>query len=149
MQIWIDADACPRPVKEIVFRASQRLSIAVCLVADRPVSTPTSRLVTSVVVERGEDKADTWIVERIEPGDIVITADIPLAARAVDRGATCLNPRGELYTAENVRSRLSVRDFMAELRDSGIETGGPPPFGPKDKQRLANALDRLLAQRPR
>jgi len=147
MQIWIDADACPRPVKEIVFRASRRLAIPVVLVADRPVRTPASKLVTSVVVERGEDNADTWIVESLQAGDLVITADVPLAARAVERGATCINPRGELYTEENVRSSLSVRDFMAELRDSGIETGGPPPFGPKDVQRMANALDRILAQR--
>jgi len=147
MQIWIDADACPRPVKEIVFRASRRLAIPVVLVADRPVRTPASKLVTSVVVERGEDNADTWIVESLQAGDLVITADVPLAARAVERGATCINPRGELYTEENVRSSLSVRDFMAELRDSGIEPGGPPPFGPKDVQRMANALDRILAQR--
>ncbi|MBH23068.1 MAG: DUF188 domain-containing protein [Myxococcales bacterium] len=149
MKIWIDADASPRAVKEIVFRVSRRLEIPVCLVANHPLPTPKNKRVTSIVVPKGADVADSWIVERVAPEDIVITADIPLAADVVEKGALGISPRGEVYTEANVRSRLSVRDFMHELRDSGIHTGGAPPFGPKDKQKFANALDRELARRMR
>lgn len=147
MKIWIDADGAPRAIKTVVFRASRRLSVPVCLVANRSMATPKNPLVTSIVVAKGPDVADSWIVEHVEPEDIVITADIPLAADVVAKGALGISPRGEVYTEANVRSRLSVRDFMHELRDSGIHTGGAPPFGPKDTQRFANALDRELTRR--
>ncbi len=149
MQIWIDADGCPRPVKEIVFRASQRLRLKVCLVADRDLPRPNNKLVTTVRVPKDLDAADKYIAQRVAPEDLVITTDLPLAAAVVAAGATGLNPRGEVYTEENVRERLSLRDFMTGLRESGVETGGPPPFGKKDKQRFAGALDRFLTQRLR
>ncbi len=117
--------------------------------ANRPMATPKSRWISSIVVSSGQDVADDWIAEHVSPDDIVITADIPLAARVVERGATGINPRGEVYTESNVRQRLSVRDFMHDLREMGVETGGAAQFGSKDKQRFANALDRLLTQRLR
>lgn len=147
MKIWIDADACPRPVKDLVFRASERLKLPVVMVADRPLSRPRSRLVTTVVVPRDMDSADHHIVDHAEVEDLVITADIPLAAEVVGLGATALNPRGETYTEENVRERLSMRDFLMSLRESGQELGGPAPFSRKDKERFAAALDRFLTQR--
>ena len=147
MKIWIDADACPGPIREIVFRASRRLSIEVVLVANSPSRTPKSALVSYVVVPKGLDEADMWIADRVEVEDLVITADIPFAAAVVEKGAIAINPRGEAYTEDNVRARLSMRDFMTELRESGVQTGGAAPFGPKDKQRFANSLDRILAQR--
>ena len=146
MRIWIDADGCPRPVKDIVFRASQRLKLAVVMVADRPLARPANPLVTTIVVPRDMDSADRHIAEKLEPGDLVITADLPLAAAVVERGATAVNPRGELYTAENVRERLSMRDFMMGLRETGEIMGGPPPYGKKDKERFAAALDRHLSR---
>lgn len=147
MKIWIDADGCPLAVKEIVYRAALRCQVETVLVANRGLNLPNNRYVTSIVVSKGLDVADDWIAERVERADVVITADIPLAARVVARGATGIDPRGELFTTENVRERLSVRDFMTELRESGVQTGGSAPYGPKDKQRFANALDRLLARR--
>lgn len=146
MRIWIDADGCPRPVKDIVFRASQRLKLAVVLVADRPVGRPSSPLVTSIVVPKDMDSADRHIAEKLDPGDLVITADLPLAAAVVERGAQAINPRGETYTAENVRERLSLRDFMMGLRETGELLGGPPPYGRRDKERFAAALDRHLSR---
>ncbi len=146
MRIWIDADGCPRPVKDIVFRASQRLKLAVVLVADRPVGRPSSPLVTSIVVPKDMDSADRHIADKLDPGDLVITADLPLAAAVVERGAQAINPRGETYTAENVRERLSMRDFMMGLRETGELLGGPPPYGRKDKERFAAALDRHLSR---
>jgi uncharacterized protein YaiI (UPF0178 family) len=147
MRIWIDADGCPRPVKEIVFRASERLKLPVCLVADRQVGRPHNPLVTTVRVPGDLDAADHYIAEHLSPEDLVITTDLPLAAKVVEKGATGLNPRGELYSEENVRERLSMRDFMTGLREAGVVTGGPAPYGPKDRQRFAEALDRLLTQR--
>lgn len=148
MTIWIDADACPRPVKELVFRASARTGTTVVLVADRPLATPPSALVTSVRVKPGLDAADHHIADQAAPGDLVVTADLPLAAEVVGLGATAVNPRGELYTEENVRERLSMRDFMMSLREadpiSGQNLGGPPPFNNRDKQRFAAALERFL-----
>jgi len=146
LRIWIDADGCPRPVKDIVFRASQRLKLAVVLVADRPVGRPSSPLVTSIVVPKDMDSADRHIAEKLDPGDLVITADLPLAAAVVERGAQAINPRGETYTAENVRERLSLRDFMMGLRETGELLGGPPPYGRRDKERFAAALDRHLSR---
>ncbi|WP_058556115.1 YaiI/YqxD family protein [Thiohalocapsa sp. ML1] len=146
MHIWVDADACPNPIKEILFRAAERKSVPLTLVANQPIATPPSRIIRSVRVSAGFDVADNHIVEHAEPGDLVITADIPLAAAVVAKGCTALNPRGEQYTAENVRERLNMRDFMDTLRGSGVDTGGPAAFGQRDRQAFANALDRLLAR---
>ena len=145
MKIWIDADACPVPVKEIVFRASRRIGVPVTLVANRRLLLPPSALITAVQVGQTADEADHYIVEQAQSGDLVITADIPLAARLVDKAIAALNPRGELYTAENVRERLSLRDFKETLRSTGVVTGGPPPYQNRDKQAFANGLDRWLA----
>ena len=146
MKIWIDADACPNPVKDLVYRASRRLQIEVTLVADRPVGHPRSPLINRLVVPRGDDAADLKIIELIQPGDLVITADLPLAGATVDKNATALDPRGELYTEDNVRERVSMRDFMMSLRETGLELGGPAPYGPKDKQKFAAALNEFLSR---
>jgi len=146
IKIWIDADACPRVIKEIVFKNSLRLQLQVSLVANSYMAMPKNHLITFVKVEKGADIADLHIVENVGSSDLVITADIPLAALVVEKGATAINPRGELYTEENVRERLSMRDFMQNLRDSGVETGGPAPFGPKDKERFANSINRILTR---
>ena len=147
MHIWVDADACPAAIKEILYRAAQRVGVPLTLVANQPLQTPPSQLIRSVQVQRGFDVADKQIAEQVQPGDLVITADIPLAAEVIEKGAEAINPRGEHYTAENIRERLALRDFMAGLRDAGEVTGGPSPFGPSDRQAFANALDRLLARR--
>jgi uncharacterized protein YaiI (UPF0178 family) len=147
-QIWVDADACPRPVKEILFRAADRVPIRVTLVANQPMDTPPSPHIRSVRVGSGFDVADNHIVKQVQPGDLVITADIPLAAEVIDKGGLALNPRGTLYTRENVRQQLNMRDFLDTLRSSGIDTGGPPAFSKTDRQTFANQLDRLLAQSP-
>ena len=146
MKIWVDADACPNAVKEILFRASERLGVQVTLVANGPVSTPPSPLVRSVRVSAGFDVADNEILKRLAAGDLVITADIPLAADVIERGGQALNPRGELYNKDTIRERLTMRDLMDTLRGSGINTGGPPAFGPRDRQTFANALDGILAK---
>jgi uncharacterized protein YaiI (UPF0178 family) len=146
MKIWIDADACPRIIKEIVFRASERLKVPVCLVANKDLSKVHARLVTSVLVAEGFDVADDYIAQHAAPEDLVITADIPLAARVVSRGGVALDPRGELYTEENVGERLSMRDLMQELRLEGVVHGGPSQFGLTDRKRFASALDRLLTR---
>lgn len=146
MRIWVDADACPRVIKEIVFRASERLELPVILVANVPMTRHHSRLITSVVVAEGFDIADDYIAEQAVPGDVVITADIPLAARIVAKGAVGLDPRGELYTEENVGERLSMRDLMQELRGAGMVQGGPAQFGATDRQRFASSLDALLTR---
>lgn len=145
MQIWVDADACPKPIKEILFRAADRVEMPLTLVANRPLQTPKSRYIRSVVVPAGFDIADEAIVEQMRPGDLVITADIPLAAQVIDKGGHALNPRGELYDADNIRERLAMRDLMDELRGSGIDTGGPAPFSQQDRTAFANQLDRFLA----
>ena len=146
MKIWIDADACPRVIKEIVFRASERLEVPVCLVANTGLVKHHSRLVTSVVVADAFDVADDYIAEHATPRDVVITADIPLAARIVEKGAVGLDPRGELYTEENVGERLSMRDLMQELRGAGVIQGGPAQFSTTDRQRFASSLDSLLTR---
>lgn len=146
MKIWIDADASPRAVKEIVFRASERLKVEVCLVANKPLTRHQSQLISSVVVAAGPDVADDYIAEHALPQDLVITADIPLAARIVEKGGVALDPRGELYTEENVGERLSVRDLMFELRSEGFTGGGPAQFGLVDRQRFASAFDRTLTR---
>jgi hypothetical protein len=147
MTIWVDADACPGVIKEILFKAAERTGTRVTLVANQPVRTPPSRLIDSLQVSSGFDVADDEIVRRVEPGDLVITADIPLAAEVMEKGGHALNPRGELYTRDNIRVRLNMRDFMDTMRSSGVQTGGPPPLGKREKQAFANHLDRLLHQR--
>lgn len=146
MKIWIDADACPRVIKEILFRASQRLQVPVCLVANKKLSKHDTRLVESIMVGEGFDVADDYIAEHASPDDLVITADIPLAARIVANGGIALDPRGELYTEENVGERLSMRDLMMELRSGGLVLGGPAQFSLTDRQRFASSLDRLLTR---
>ncbi len=149
MHIWIDADACPGVVKEIIFRAAERLHIDTTLVANRLLRTPPSRFIRAVQVPAGFDVADAHIVEQVASGDLVITADIPLAAAVLGRGAHALNPRGEMYTAANIAERLSMRNFLEELRSSGVQTGGPPAFSQADRQAFGAALDRFLARLPR
>ena len=146
MQIWVDADACPNVIKEILFRVAERARIMVTLVANQPVPVPRMQYVRAVQVAQGFDIADNEIVRRCEPGDLVVTADIPLAAEVIAKGATALNPRGELYTTENVKARLNMRDFMDTMRSSGIHTGGPPALNQRDRQAFANALDRFIAR---
>lgn len=147
MQIWVDADACPNVIKDILYRAAERVGVQLTLVANQPLTTPRSKLIKSIQVSGGFDVADNWIVNAVQAGDLVITADIPLAAEVVKIDALALNPRGELYTKENVRERLGLRDMMDELRSSGVVTGGPPALSNSDRQAFANQLDRLLAKR--
>jgi len=147
MRIWVDADACPRVIKDILFRAADRVGVPLILVANQPVQVPASPNIRSIQVAPGFDVADNHIVQQSQPGDLVITADIPLAAEAIDKGALALNPRGELYTKENIRQRLNMRDFLDTLRSSGINTGGPAALSQADRQAFANQLDRLLQRR--
>ncbi|QOX77879.1 YaiI/YqxD family protein [Trichlorobacter lovleyi] len=149
MTIWIDADACPRVIKEIVFRASERLNLPVILVANKPLAKHHARLISSVVVDDGPDVADDYIAEQAAAQDLVITADIPLAARIVAKGAVGIDPRGELYNEENVGERLSMRDLMQSLRSEGLVQGGPAQFGMTDRQRFASSLDRVLTRMAR
>lgn len=144
MKIWVDADACPAVVKDILFKAAQRTKSQLTLVANRPVRIPSSSYITFLLVASGPDIADNEIAERLAGGDLVITADIPLAARVVEKGGIALNPRGEIYTIENINERLSARDFMDVLRSSGVETGGPSALSKRDRQTFANSLDQLL-----
>ncbi len=146
LKIWIDADACPRVIKEIVFRASARLNLPVLLVANTSLAKHTGSLVESIVVAEGFDVADDYIAEHAQAVDLVITADIPLAARIVANGGVALDPRGEVYTEDNVSDRLSLRDLMMELRAEGLAQGGPGQFSTTDRQRFASSLDRLLTQ---
>lgn len=146
MQIWVDADACPNVIKEILFRAAERKEIETVLVANQYLRTPQSAFIRSVQVEQGFDVADNYIAQRCSPGDLVITADIPLAAEVIEKQGHALNPRGEFYTPENIRQRLNMRDFMEQLRNSGVETGGPAKLGQADRQQFANQLDRFLAK---
>lgn len=145
MKLWIDADAAPRDVKEIVFRAARRLELHTVLVANQRMPVPPGNpFVTSVRVEGGPDVADRHIADSAEPGDVAVTADIPLAAALVEKKVRVIDPRGEEYTPENVGERLTVRDFMDSLRGAGVETGGARPYGNKDKQAFAASLDRVL-----
>ena len=143
IQIWVDADACPNVIKEILFRAAKRVAIKTTLVANQ---IPGSPYIEAVQVRSGLDVADTYIAQHLESGDLVITADIPLAAAAIAKGAYALNPRGEFYDAGNIRERLSLRNFLDELRSGGVETGGPPPFSARDTEAFANQLDRFLTK---
>lgn len=146
MQLWVDADACPAVIKEILYRAAERLGVTVTLVANQPLRVPRSPWIRTVQVARGFDVADHEIARRVSPGDLVVTADIPLASDVIARGAQALDPRGELYTADNIRERLQLRDFMDGLRASGVDTGGPSAFDHGDRKRFADRLDGLLAR---
>ena len=144
MRIWVDADACPGAIKELLFRAAKRTQTRMTLVANQPMSTPNSDFIDSMQVRHGMNEADRKIVELAKDGDLVVTADIPLAAAVIEKGAVALNPRGELYTDENIGERLALRNLLDDLRGGGQVTGGPNSFGPKDRQAFANQLDRLL-----
>ena len=146
-QIWVDADACPKVIKEILFRAADRVRVSVILVANQPLQVPGSRYIRSIQVAAGFDVADNHIVQQAETGDLVITADIPLAAEVIAKGCLALNPRGNLYTEDNIRQRLNMRDFMETMRNSGVQTGGPPALNAQDKQRFANHLDKWLLEK--
>ena len=148
MQIWVDADACPLVIKQILTRAAERSQIQTTLVANKPLAVPRSKFVRAIQVGRGFDVADNEISRRVAAGDLVVTADIPLAADVIGRGAQALNPRGELYSADNVRERLAMRDLLEKLRETGVQTQGPAPLDHSDRKRFADALDRLLAKRP-
>ncbi len=147
VRIWVDADACPGPVRDILFRAADRARVQVTLVANQWLRTPASRFISALQVQGGFDAADDLIAERAGPGDLVVTQDIPLAARVLASGADALNPRGERFTADNIAERLSVRDFLDQLRGAGVQTGGPAAFGARDRQAFAAQLDRWLAKR--
>ena len=147
MSIWVDADACPRPVKEILFKAAERTGIELTLVANHAMAVPRLPNVRLLQVQGGFDVADQEIAKRVAAGDLVITADIPLAADVIARGAQALNPRGELYSADTIRALLTMRDFMDTMRASGVVTGGPPALSQADRQAFAGQLDRWLARR--
>ncbi|QJE03178.1 YaiI/YqxD family protein [Massilia forsythiae] len=147
MQIWVDADACPGAVKEILYRVAERRRLPVTLVANQLMRVPGSRFIRALQVPSGPDVADAEIVARLAPGDLVVTGDIPLAAQVLEKGGCALNPRGEFYTKDNIAQQLTMRAFMQELRDSGVDTGGPAAYGQSDRQQFANALDRHLARR--
>ncbi|WP_145480410.1 YaiI/YqxD family protein [Yersinia similis] len=146
MQIWVDADACPNVIKEVLFRAADRTGMMVTLVANQPLKTPASKFIRTVQVASGFDVADNEIVQRVEKNDLVITADIPLAAEVIEKGGIALNPRGERYTPDTIRERLNMRDFMDTLRASGIQSGGPNTLNQRDRQQFANELDKWLQQ---
>ncbi len=145
MQIWVDADACPNVIKEILFRAAERVQTSLILVANKTLRIPVSSYISSIRVGAGLDVADNAIVKEMESGDLVITADIPLASEVIGKGGYALNPRGEFYSKENIEERLTLRNFMDELRGSGVNTGGPATLNQKDRQAFANQLDRFLA----
>ena len=144
--IWVDADACPRVIKEILYRAAVRVEMPLILVANQPLQVPPSPWIRTQQVSQGFDVADDHIVSRVAEKDLVVTADIPLAAELIDKGAQVISPRGERFTANNIRQRLNMRDFMDTMRSSGEITGGPPALGPRDRQAFANALDQILAR---
>ncbi len=146
MKIWIDADACPGVIKEILYRACGRKQVELILVANQPLKVPPSPLIRTVQVPSGFDVADNYIVQNMSPGDLVITADIPLADEVIDAEGHAINPRGDFYTKENIKQRLTMRNFMEELRSTGQVSGGPPPLNHTDRQAFANALDRFLAK---
>jgi uncharacterized protein YaiI (UPF0178 family) len=146
MQIWVDADACPAVIKDILYRAAERAHLMLTLVANKPLRVPPSRFIRTILVPGGFDVADNKIAELVQAGDLVITADIPLAADVIQKGGHALNPRGELYTPENIQQRLTMRNFMGDLRNTGVMTGGPPAFSQSDRLAFANQLDRYLTK---
>lgn len=147
MKIWVDADACPGVIKDILFRAAIRTKLTMTLVANHAMKIPSSENIHFMQVTQGFDVADNEIVQRVNAGDLVITADIPLAAEVIEKGALALNPRGELYTADTIKAKLTMRNFMDTLRSSGVQTGGPPALSQADRQAFANQLDKLLTHR--
>ncbi|MDP5055897.1 YaiI/YqxD family protein [Marinomonas hwangdonensis] len=147
MRLWVDADACPNVIKTILFRAAERVQIPCILVANQAIAIPPSKWIERRVVGSGFDVADNYIVDHIDTADLVITADIPLASDVIEKGALAINPRGELYTKENIKQRLGMRDFMEQMRSSGVQTGGPASFNQQDRMAFANTLDKLLARR--
>ena len=147
MKIWVDADACPVVIKEILFRAADRTEIPLTLVANQPIRVPGSRFIKSIQVASGFDVADDEIVKRAAAGELVITNDIPLAAEVIEKGCIALSTRGELFTEDNIKARLNMRDFLDTLRSSGIESGGPPALSQSDRQQFANQLDKWLASK--
>ena len=147
MRIWVDADACPQVIKEILYRAAERVQVLTTLVANTPLRVPPSDFIRAVRVSQGSDVADNRIAQEVEPGDLVVTADIPLAAAVIARGAHALDPRGELYSEDNVRERLAIRNLMQDLRATGTLVDGPAPFGPRERRLFADHLDRLLTRR--
>ncbi|MBX3705778.1 MAG: YaiI/YqxD family protein [Pseudomonadales bacterium] len=149
MNIWVDADACPVVIREILFKAAERTGVGLTLVANQAIRIPPSQFIRLRIVPGGFDVADTEIVGQVTGGDLVITSDIPLAADVIAKGAAALSPRGELFTPENVRARLNMRDFLDTMRSSGVHTGGPAPLTTSDRKTFADQLDRLLARRPR
>jgi uncharacterized protein YaiI (UPF0178 family) len=149
MKIWVDADACPVVIKEILFRAADRAGVPLTLVANQALSIPNSDFISTLQVPRGFDVADDEIVRRCSSGDLIITSDIPLAAEVIEKGAHALSPRGEMHTTENIRARLNMRDFLDTMRASGVDTGGPPAFSQRDRQDFANNLDRFLTKHAR
>ncbi|KAF6664579.1 YaiI/YqxD family protein [Pantoea sp. EKM101V] len=149
MSIWVDADACPNVIKEVLYRAADRTATTVIFVANQFLRVPPSPYLRTLQVPAGFDVADNEIVKRVEPGDLVITADIPLAAEVIEKGAAALNPRGERYSPATIRERLTMRDFMDTLRSSGVQTGGPAAMSPRDRQQFANELDSWLRQQKR
>ena len=150
MEIWVDADACPAVIKDILYRVAERTRIQVTLVANQLLRVPGSKFIRSVQVPSGADVADLEIVERLNAGDLVVTGDIPLAALVLEKGGFALNPRGDFYTKDTIAQQLTMRAFMEELRSGGVDTGGPAAFSQADRQQFANALDRHLARhRPR
>ncbi|EIB99761.1 YaiI/YqxD family protein [Pantoea anthophila] len=149
MSIWVDADACPNVIKEVLYRAADRTATTVTFVANQFLRVPPSPYLRTLQVPAGFDVADNEIVKRVEPGDLVITADIPLAAEVIEKGAAALNPRGERYSPATIRERLTMRDFMDTLRSSGVQTGGPAAMSPRDRQQFANELDSWLRQQKR
>ncbi|KLJ01954.1 YaiI/YqxD family protein [Luteimonas sp. FCS-9] len=146
-RIWVDADACPGPIKEILFRAAERARVPVVLVANQWLRTPASPHVRAIQVQGGPDAADDAIVAHVAAGDLVVTQDIPLAARVLERGAQAIDPRGQPYSPDSIAERLSIRDFMDDLRGAGVQTGGPAAFHARDRQAFAGQLDRWLARR--
>jgi len=144
MKIWVDADACPVVIKDILFRAAERTGVELTLVANQSIRKPSLKNIAMLQVSSGFDVADNEIVKRLSKGDLVITSDIPLAAEVIEKGGEALNPRGELYTVGTIKNRLEVRDFMDSMRGSGVHTGGPPPLSQSDRQEFANHLDKYL-----
>lgn len=146
MKIWVDADACPKVIKDILYRAAERVKCQLVLVANQILPTPKSPYIKSIRVDAGFDVADNYIVQQVAAGDLVITADIPLASEVLAKGAAALNPRGEVYDPNTIRQKLTLRDFMDEMRGSGIMTGGPPPLSQTERREFANALDKFISR---
>jgi uncharacterized protein YaiI (UPF0178 family) len=146
MAIWVDADACPVVIRDILFRAGERTGLPITFIANQPIRTPPFPNVTSIQVQQGFDVADNEIARRVQSGDLVVTQDIPLAAEVIEKGALALSPRGDLHTASNIKARLQMRDFMETMRASGVQTGGPPALNNNDRKAFADQLDRYLAK---